>query len=313
MKNPILIVLLFLSYVVHAQFQDNMESYTEGEPISGWHWTDWGCGGGVGCAIMSSSFEAYSGSLSGLVPGDGTTDAVLDLGNKIFGHWRLEFWMYVPSGKEAYWNIKSCVPICPQDWGIHFFFNQNNENPGGGVILDSPIGQVNFNFPHDTWFRVYMDWDIYSGIDLATWDLSIDSVEVIPYGTPFTNGVGDIPESLGGIEFFSINMGTNLYYLDNVVFCDEFDPPGACTILGLEDIIDKNFIAYPNPVKDVLYLDFSNQKTINSIKLYDLLGRLVLEEKSNFKQLNVSHLNSGIFCMKIETDKGVLTQKFVKD
>ncbi len=28
-------------------------------------------------------------------------DAVLDLGNKIFGQWGLEFWMYIPAGKTA--------------------------------------------------------------------------------------------------------------------------------------------------------------------------------------------------------------------
>lgn len=32
-------------------------------------------------------------------------DVVLDLGNKIFGEWGLDFWMYVVFGKEVYMNF----------------------------------------------------------------------------------------------------------------------------------------------------------------------------------------------------------------
>ena len=60
-----------------GEISDDMESYTVGQPIyTGW-WTDWGCGGT--CSIMSSSTQAHTGNQSGFIPGDGTTDAVLDL------------------------------------------------------------------------------------------------------------------------------------------------------------------------------------------------------------------------------------------
>ena len=72
---------------MNAQYTDDMESYTPGEPIFVNWWTDWGCGGGPGCAMMSSDAQAYTGNQSGFIPGDGTTDAVLDLENKIFGEW----------------------------------------------------------------------------------------------------------------------------------------------------------------------------------------------------------------------------------
>lgn len=101
-KLLFLFIICLVGYTAFGQFTDDMESYIDGEPISGGHWTDFGCGGGAGCSLMSSSAVAHSGSLSGLIPDDTTTDAVLDLGNKIFGIWHLEFWMYIPSGKEAF-------------------------------------------------------------------------------------------------------------------------------------------------------------------------------------------------------------------
>ena len=128
-KNYFLVALLALAFTsVNAQFTDDMESYTAGQPIYQDWWTDWGCGGT--CAILSSADQAYDGGLSGYVPDDGSTDGVLDLGNKIFGEWGLEFYMYVPSGKEAYWNLQGTVPIGSGEWIVgNIFFNQDTTNP----------------------------------------------------------------------------------------------------------------------------------------------------------------------------------------
>ena len=52
---------------------------------------------------------------------------------------------------------------------------------------------------------------------------------------------------------------------------------------------------------------------ITSIKLYNALGRLVLDKEGDINQLNVSHLNSGLLFVKIETDEGVITRKIIKE
>lgn len=85
------------------------------------------------------------------------------------------------------------------------------------------------------------------------------------------------------------------------------------TILGLEEAAFAEVVLFPNPVNDILNIENINSITINSIKVYDLLGRLVLVGKNNFDQLNISLLKNGLFLIKIETDKGVLTKKIVKN
>lgn len=313
MKNNIITILFILAITsVRAQFQDNMESYTDGEPIEVGHWYDLGCGGGEGCSLMSTSEVVHTGDLAGKVPTDGTTDAILDLGSKIFGHWRLEFWMYVPTGKEAFWELKGCVPICAVDWGILFYFNQNNESPGEGYIIDSAIGQVNFNFPQDTWFRVYMDWDIYSGISLATWELIINSETIIPEGTAFTNELGEIPETLGGINFYSISAVSNLLYLDNFIFCEDDAPPGACTLLGIDNFEYKIFEAYPNPVTNELYLEAKQE--INSVVIYDILGQKIYSsqmEDFNYR-IDMSSYSSGTYFVTVSVGNTQETIKVIK-
>ena len=205
-----------------SEISDNFESYTDGAPIFEGHWTDWGCGGGPGCAIMSSSAEAHTGNQSGFIPGDGTTDAVLDLGNKIFGEWGLEFWLLIPNDKEAYMNVQGSVPIGAGEWVIgNWFFNQDLLTPGIGTIDNTALGLVEFSFPHDQWFPVVMNVDISQGIALATIQINIDGADVLPAGTPFTDSAGTTPTSLGGINIYSISSNNELY-IDDLCYGEGF-------------------------------------------------------------------------------------------
>jgi hypothetical protein len=208
-----------------SEIQDNFESYTDGAPIFENWWTDWGCGGGAGCALMASSAQARSGNLSGLIPGDGSTDAVLDLGNKIFGQWGLEFWMYIPAGKTAYYNLQGTVPIGSGEWVVgNIFFNQGGAAPGVGSIDDSALGAVEFTYPEGQWFPVVMNFDISLGIGAATWQFNINGNDVLPAGTPFTSADGTTATSLGGIDFFSIDANNELY-IDDLCYGEGFIGP----------------------------------------------------------------------------------------
>ncbi|MBZ0326075.1 MAG: T9SS type A sorting domain-containing protein [Altibacter sp.] len=297
-KNYFLAVLFTFAMVsVNAQFTDDMESYTDGQPISGGHWTDWGCGGGAGCAIMSSSAQAHGGSLSGYVPDDTTTDAVLDLGNKIFGTWGLSFWAYVPSGKEGYYNLQGTVPIGPGEWIVgNIYFNKDNANPGVGEIDDSALGVVNFNFPHDEWFYVAMNVDISAGIGASTWEFGVNGNVAIPAGTAFTDNAGTYPTSLGGLDLFSINANHQMWY-DDFTYQDSFvsmDPP-----LGVNDLAAKGFAAYPNPVSNILNLKAN--EAITSVAIFNILGQEVYNAKVNAvsSTVDMSSYASGAYFVKV--------------
>lgn len=84
--------------------------------------------------------------------------------------------------------------------------------------------------------------------------------------------------------------------------------------LGIEEN-DLNFQVnvYPNPVKDILRIDTTNSLEINSVKIYDTLGRLLLTSKDNLDQTDISFLNSGVLLVELETTVGNLTQKIIKE
>lgn len=107
-------------------------------------------------------------------------------------------------------------------------------------------------------------------------------------------GNGDFPYSGWGVD-------------NGVIYSED------CSLGVSNNEIETNIIVYPNPVKDILTIDNTNNTEITSIKLYDVLGKLVLHVESNYNQIDVSGLNRGIFFLNIETDRGVVTKKIIKE
>jgi len=79
-----------------------------------------------------------------------------------------------------------------------------------------------------------------------------------------------------------------------------------------ENTLDNNIVIYPNPVNENLTIFNVSNINIKSIKLYDVLGRLVITENGDVDNLDVSQLDSGVLLVKFETDQGVVTRKIVK-
>lgn len=296
-KNYFLAALLSFAMIsMNAQFTDDMESYTDGQPISGAWWTDWGCGGGVGCAIISSSAQAHDGSLSGVIGGDGTTDAVLDMGNKIFGQWGLDMWVYIPAGKTGYYNYQGTVPIGAGEWIVgNLFFNDGdfNNGPGTGYIDYSCADQsahVYYDYPEDTWFRIVTNVDISLGIGAATWQLNIDGVDVAPEGTPFADCALTYPTSLGGLDLWSNSPDQEMYF-DSFVYQDSF------ITLGNNDIEAKGFrSAMSNGT-----LTLRAQENINSVAIYNMLGQQVYNSNVNSMNstIDMSNMANGTYIVKV--------------
>ena len=306
-KKRTLFLACFLTIIsANAQFTDTMESYTDGEPINEGHWTDGGCGGGEGCSLLSSSAFAAEGDLSGFIPGDETTEAVLDLGNKIFGGWGLVFWVYIPEGREASMSFQGTVPIEEGNSTVgDVLFNKDLENPGMGIITDAALGEVLFEFPHNDWFKVVMYWDISTGISLATWQFNVDGEDVLPYGTPYTNQSGEYPTALGGILFSSVSPD-NAMYLD--YFCYSDWGGGSCN-LNIDENKITNFKIFPNPSNNLI--NIQSNRSIKTVKIYDVIGNQVLVTSETY-HINISSLSKGLYFIAVETENARSIQKFIK-
>ncbi len=85
-------------------------------------------------------------------------------------------------------------------------------------------------------------------------------------------------------------------------------------VLGREDFKFENyFTIFPNPASDVLNIESIQAIEISSISIYNTLGQLVLVVPNATDTIDVSALTSGNYFMKILSDKGSTSARFVKE
>ena len=80
-----------------------------------------------------------------------------------------------------------------------------------------------------------------------------------------------------------------------------------------------SFKVYPNPVRDVLSLEFNLMETSNvNIEILNSLGELIIAKKpgiltSGFQSvlLDVNALSKGVYIVNINTTKGIRSKKIV--
>ncbi len=107
----------------------------------------------------------------------------------------------------------------------------------------------------------------------------------------------------------------------------EFDPDlwilsknNTVTITPTQDIDNQSIIkVYPNPVKDELSVSFKNDNSESvNIEIINTVGQSVFKEKrdtnagENTLVLPLLHIESGLYFLKISSDKGLAVKKFMK-
>jgi aminopeptidase N len=118
------------------------------------------------------------------------------------------------------------------------------------------------------------------------------------------------------------NTSNNEVFIEPVAFTVtsiEFDPEydliskNNSVLLSLEDqlIISNSLKVYPNPVNTLLHIKKPEDLTINSLKIYNLLGQLV-EDFNFLETIDVEHLSSGMHFIVFQTNKGVFHKKVLK-
>ncbi len=85
------------------------------------------------------------------------------------------------------------------------------------------------------------------------------------------------------------------------------------TILGVEENQTNNFKVYPNPVSTILNVRGETGTAITNIKLYDTFGRILLKKDGEFSHINFSNYSTGVYYLRLETDKGEQVFKVLKE
>ena len=67
---------------------------------------------------------------------------------------------------------------------------------------------------------------------------------------------------------------------------------------------------FPNPVENKLII--STNETIKEIKIHNIVGMTIYSNDDNVNSIDMTHFHSGIYFIKIKTDKGITVKQFIK-
>ena len=84
---------------------------------------------------------------------------------------------------------------------------------------------------------------------------------------------------------------------------------------GITEIESTGVKIYPNPVKDVLIIE-SGELKIESVEIYSIAGQLLQSKIVNLQSdiiIDIAHLSSGTYFLKMQTASGELVQKVIKE
>ena len=105
------------------------------------------------------------------------------------------------------------------------------------------------------------------------------------------------------------------YSIDGTLISEEISTSSSSVTLVLEDRNYEDFKLYPNPVQDELILTTSHSVIISEYEIIDSNGRSIFKsEELTESQLRIDSefLESGIYFIKVRTDKRESILKFIK-
>jgi hypothetical protein len=99
-----------------------------------------------------------------------------------------------------------------------------------------------------------------------------------------------------------------LYASDN---CGRISEAKSTLIIGIKDHLSGSVKIYPIPVTDILYIETDH--AIKSLNIYNVTGIEMSAELTNPNSVDLSHLEQGIYFIRIETiNGGIFTARVIK-
>jgi hypothetical protein len=315
------VVTIFLFHSLsfgQSIFFDDFDSYTAGGQLACQNPIDWIS---IPCDPVDDPFisNTYSLSAPNSVVIVQNNDVIKLLGQVTSGKWEMQMHIYIPTGKEGYFNMLSGYPPNPIQWAMEVYFDVG----GGGRLENVPGAPIAFTWTEDTWQMVQVivdldldmaefwfdDWPV--PVELTFFTASVNNIsEVILNWTTATesNNYGFEIERLKGsdskwekIGFVlgsgtttelraysftdeNISSGTYSYRLKQIDFNGTFE---YSEIVEVEVGIPNEYSLkqnYPNPFNPTTKIKFTVAESgFTSLKIYDVLGNevaiLVSEEK----------------------------------
>jgi len=83
--------------------------------------------------------------------------------------------------------------------------------------------------------------------------------------------------------------------------------------LGIDDEELSSIKIYPNPTSSIVNIKLSNGNLITKAVLFDINGKQVFTIINHLEQIDLSNFQNGIYLLQLETEKGSISKKIIKN
>ena len=140
-------------------------------------------------------------------------------------------------------------------------------------------------------------------------------IYIIPIGNNITFSQFDMPDGNGSFRanrYPESYIGFDGVTFNNTGIIEDVNSISANCVnpLSVNSIYFDNLHVYPNPTRDVV--NFSFDKPMDQIRVYDLSGKIVLSN-TNSESINLENLANGLYLIKISVDGNSDFIKIIKD
>lgn len=163
-----------------------------------------------------------------------------------------------------------------------------------------PLQLLSFNVRSTTDNSVLLDWETADEQNIAQFTISrsqdgrqwTEAGQVLPSAEHLYTFTDHAPEN-----------GLNYYRL-KITDRDASYSLSPVKTISMNGVEHTGIIAYPNPVKDILYLRHTWHTTISNITVYDLMGSRVMQVDQAADHIDLSGLPDGAYMLYISTGDG---------
>jgi len=268
-------------------FQDSFETYTDFAISNFGQWTQVDVDGGTTWAITDLEFDNMGYVGAGIIfnNSNATGSAVSNNMNARTGQKALAFFASGANGTEFPnddWTISPKISLAGAAGSKVELYARGNQ----------VYGPDQFNIA------------VSSTTNVADF-VKVNATPIVPPSSGYTKYEFDLSAYDGQDVYIAINCVTNdgLY-----LFIDDFKVTAAT--LAVSDVNKKAVSIYPNPATEVLNLNVDSK--INSADIYDLAGKLVKSASVADNKVNVKDLQNGTYVLKVNTEAGSTSHKFIK-
>ena len=290
MKKIIIFYLLIYSFNALAQ--------TEWAPI-GARWTF-----GVGEAWSSAIYYREWTSTKDTLVGGHTCKLIKRTGTSVTGDLSDKLITYEDSNKVYWFN-----PV------INKFTTLYDFNKNSGDTWTMQIDTCGLLITVDS-----TDIETINGLSLKVLYIS---AEDNAFNGKVVQHIGHLSLPNPNIVFhcYRIMSDANYYtglrcYQDSILGFHDFNIAPSCdyVVTGISDPdLNSNFNVYPNPTANLVYIEYPSELKIIDVSLYSLSSQYLISSK-NIKQnmVDLSSIPSGIYILRIQTDKTVINKMIIK-